>query len=96
MVRSVRQGGFGKSPNCPTQLITCHINAQFFFDPYKVITSFKRCPLHHSISKLDSYELGVLWADIDGKNLNGTNNSVIEAIAQLDVIISKEFTPFVN
>ena len=69
---------------------------KYFLDPYKVVSSFKSCPLNASKSKLDSYELGALWGYIHGRNLNGAHNSLVDAIAQMDVITSEQFAPFID
>ena len=69
---------------------------KWFMDPLKVISSYGSCPLNKDKSKLDSYELGVLWAYIHGKNLNGAHNSLVDAMAQTDLIISEQFVPFIN
>ena len=48
-------------------------------------------------SKLDSYELGVVWAHInDGQNLNGAHDSLVDAKAQSDVFLHPHFIPYVN
>ena len=46
---------------------------KYFIDPYRVIGSYGSCSLNKKKSKLDSYELGVIWKYInDGYNLNGS------------------------
>ena len=37
---------------------------KWLMDPYKVITSHPDCPFNHHQTKLDSYNLGVLWSYI--------------------------------
>ena len=70
---------------------------KWFMDPYRVITANDKCELHTDRSKLDSYELGVLWSFIhNGKNLDNLHDSLVDAEAQTDVIISKQFAPFID
>jgi len=55
---------------------------KYFMDPYRVITSFKSCPLNKSKSKLDGYDLGSVWKFVnDGRNLNGAHNSLVDVKA---------------
>ena len=83
--------------NTGSVLTILHVyQVKYFIDPYKVITNFKSCPLHTSKSKLDSYEHGVLWKFIHGWNLNGAHASLVDAVAQMDVITSTHFTPYIN
>ena len=66
-------------------------------DPYRVISSFKSCPLHKSKSKLEGYDLSSVWKFIkDGSNLNGAHNSLVDVKAQTDILINKMFVPFIN
>ena len=70
---------------------------QWFMDPYKVITSYNDCPFNHRQSRLDSYELGVLWSYIhDGRNLNGAHDSLVDAEAQTDIITSEYFARYID
>ncbi len=70
---------------------------KWFMDPYRVITAHPACGLHQSQSKLDSYELGMLWSYIhNGRNLDNMHDSLVDAVAQTDVVISKQFAPFID
>eukprot|EP00956_Cyclotella_meneghiniana_P022924 scaffold43919_cov42-Cyclotella_meneghiniana.AAC.1 len=70
---------------------------QWFMDPYRVITSYPDCPLNHLQSHLDSYELGVLWSYIhNGRNLNGAHDSLVDAEAQTDIIMSEHFASYID
>jgi hypothetical protein len=69
---------------------------QFFIDPYRVITSFRSCPLHKSKSKIKGYDLGSMWNYINGHNLNEAHNSLIDVKAQTDITINKMFVSFNN
>ena len=70
---------------------------KWFMDPYRVITAYPACGLNHEQSKLDSYELGVLWSYIHhGRNLDNLHDSLVDAEAQTDIIISKQFAPFID
>ena len=70
---------------------------KYFMDPYRVITSFKSCPLNKSKSKLDGYDLGSVWKFVnDGRNLNGAHNSLVDVKAQTDILIIWGYVPFIN
>ena len=70
---------------------------KWFMDPYRVITTNPACGLHQSQSKLNSYELGVLWSYIhNGRNLDNMHDSLVDAVVQTDVVISKQFAPFID
>ena len=68
----------------------------YFIDPYRVMKKYESCPLNAKKSKLNSYELGVVWKYIHGTNLNGAHNSLIDVKAQTDIILHKSFVPFIN
>ena len=68
-----------------------------FMDQLKVIRHYKGCKLNSNHSKLDSYELGVVLAYINGgRNLNKVHNSLVDAKAQSDVFLHHDFIPYVN
>ena len=71
---------------------------KFFLDPLKVIKEYKSCPIHKSKSRLESLELGCVWSYLkeDRPNLNGAHSSLVDAIAQTDIIIHIYFQPFVD
>ena len=70
---------------------------EFFLDPCRIMGKFKSCHLNKSKSKLDSYELGVVWKHIhSGTNLNGAHDSLIDTKAQTDILIHQHFVPFIN
>ena len=69
----------------------------YFMDPMKTLQHYKSCKLNHSHSKLDSYELGVVWSHVHGgANLNGAHDSLVDARAQTDIIIDECYVPFLN
>ena len=71
---------------------------KYFLDPLKVIKHFKSCQFNNQHSKLDSYELGVVWKYMqeDGANLNGAHDSLVDAKAQSDIILHPWFVPYLN
>ena len=86
-----------------TQAPFTHLNLptriKYFMDPYKVMNHYKTCRLNKRFTKLDSYELGVMWRYIqlpEIKNLNGAHNSLVDTKAQTDLFTHPEFVPFIN
>lgn len=77
---------------------TMHLPAKvrYFIDPYQTITKYTGCQLHTNKSKLDSLSLGVVWKYITGENLNGAHDSLVDAKAQMDVILLPSFVPYLN
>ena len=70
---------------------------KFFLDPLQVIKKYKGCKLNPTKRKLDSLELGAVWKYIKGgENLNGAHNSLVDAMAQTDVLIHESFTPYID
>jgi len=69
---------------------------EFFLDPYRVIDSYASCTINKSKSKLDSLELGVVWKHLFGGNLNGAHDSLVNTIAQTDIITHSLCVPFLN
>ena len=65
-------------------------------DPLKAIQHFTGCLLHPNSSKLDSLELGVVWKYIMKSNLNGAHDGLVDAKAQLDIILHPSFVPYPN
>jgi hypothetical protein len=85
-----------KITQAPRSCLSFPPQIQFFIDPYRVITSFKSCPLHKSKSKIEGYDLGSVWKYINGHNLNRAHNSLIDVKAQTNIIINKMFVSFIN
>ena len=86
-----------------TQAPFTHLNLptkiKYFMDPYKVMDHYKTCQLNKKFTKLDSYELGIMWKYIqlpEIKNLNGAHDSLVDTKAQTDLFIYHMFVPFIN
>ena len=86
-----------------TQAPFTHLNLltkiKYFMDPYKVMDHYKTCQLNKKFTKLDSYELGIMWKYIqlpEIKNLNGAHDSLVDTKAQTDLFIHHMFVPFIN
>ena len=47
-------------------------------------------------SKIESYELGVVWSFINKCNLNGAHDSLVDVKAQTDIVIHPEFLKYIN
>lgn len=69
---------------------------KYFIDPYSVMMHYSSCKLNKSKSKLDSYELGVVWQYLKNENLNGAHDSLVDTKAQTDIFIHEYFVPFIN
>ena len=69
---------------------------KYFLDPLRVIKNYKGCKLHPSKSKLDSLELGCVWKHLNGRNLNGAHNSLVDAKAQSDIFLHQSFLPYID
>lgn len=82
-----------QAPRTELAMPTCF---KFFLDPLKVIKHYKSCDLNPSKSKLESLESGCVWKFISGENLNGAHDSLVDAKAQTDVVVSKEFSSFID
>ena len=69
----------------------------FYMDPLKIIKKWKSCPLHKNKSKLECLSLGSVWTHINnGRRLTGLHDSLVDAKAQVDVLFSKQFVPFID
>ncbi|KAL3757005.1 hypothetical protein ACHAWU_003889 [Discostella pseudostelligera] len=71
---------------------------KFFLDPFRVIDGYTTCQINKKRSKMDSYELGVVWKFLDSEhnNLKGAHNSLVDAKAQTDILVHEAFVPFIN
>ena len=88
-----------KLTQAPFTHLSLPTRIKYFMDPYKVMDHYKTCRLNKRFTKLDSYELGVMWRYIqlpEIKNLNGAHNSLVDAKAQTDLFTHPEFVPFIN
>ncbi len=85
-----------KIMQAPSSCLSFPPQIQFFIDLYHVITSFKLVPLHKSKSKIKGYDLGSMWKYINGHNLNGAHNNLIDVKVQTNIIINKMFVSFIN
>ena len=69
----------------------------YFIDLYQVIGNYGSCPSRKKKSKLDSYDIGVIWKYINNKeNLNKAHNKMMETKAQTNIIISRSYITFIN
>jgi hypothetical protein len=62
-----------------------------------VIEKYKTCPFNKTKSKIEAYELGVVWKYANnGSNLNGAHDSLIDVRAQTDILTHSCFVPFID
>ena len=80
----------------PRSVLSLPVNLVFFMDPSVVIKHYASCKLNAKLSKIESYELGTVWKYIKKKNLNGAHNSLIDTMAQTDIVTHEYFIPFLN
>ena len=72
-------------------------NIKYFIDPYRVIEKYKTCPFNKTKSKIEAYELGVVWKYANnGSNLNGAHDSLVDVQAQTDILTHSSFVPFID
>jgi len=56
-------------------------NINFFIDPYRVIEKYKSCGFNKTKSKIEAYELGVVWKYANnGTNLSGAWTKRVETV----------------
>ena len=66
-------------------------------DPRNVIQHYKSCPLHQSKSNVKGYGLAEMWCFVTQKNdLEGAHSSIVDARAQVEVIMDKRFFKYIN
>jgi hypothetical protein len=62
-----------------------------------VIEKYKTCPFNKTKSKIEAYELGVVWKYANnGSNLNGAHDSLVDVRAQTDILTHSCFVPFID
>ncbi len=72
-------------------------NIKFFIDPYRVIEKYKSCGFNKTKSKIEAYELGVVWKYANnGTNLSGAHDSLVDVKAQTDILVHGSFVPFID
>ena len=72
-------------------------NIKFFIDPYRVIEKYTSCGFNKTKSKIEAYELGVIWKYANnGTNLSGAHDSLVDAKAQTDILVHGSFVPFID
>ena len=64
---------------------------KYFRDPYRGIESTKRCKLSKNHSKLQSYSLGSMYERVTGETLSNKHFSLVNAKAQVSVVLCNEF-----
>jgi hypothetical protein len=70
-------------------------NIKYCLDPYRVIDKYKTCAFNKTKSKIEAYELGVVWKYANhGSNLNGSHDSLVDAHSQVNILTHSSFVPF--
>ena len=69
----------------------------YFMDPLKMIKKWRSCEINPRRSKLESLSLGSVWSYTNGgKSMEGAHDSLVDASAQVDIVLHKSFVPFIN
>ena len=76
----------------PRSILQLHQSITYFTETMEVIKNYKN--MSRTNPRLESYELGSVWSYLKKRNLNGAHNSLVDAIAQTDIVVSSEFMPF--
>ena len=69
---------------------------KYFLDPYRAIKKTKGCRLNEKYSGLNSYSLGSVYEKIVGLPLENAHCSLVDAMAQMTVVLSSEFRRIFN
>ena len=87
-----------KLTQAPFTSLTLPSKIKFFMDPYKVMSHYSSCLLNKKRTKLDSYELGVIWKyiQVEPRNLNGAHDALVDSKAQTDIVIHPKFVPYID
>ena len=81
----------------PNSTATMPERLAFYMDPLKIIKKWKKCPLHQNNSKLDSFSLRSVRSYIhNGWRLPEIHDSLDDAMAQVDILLSSPFVPFID
>jgi hypothetical protein len=81
----------------PNALHAMPARLAYFMDPLKMIKKWKSCKIHPLRSKLESLSLGSVWSYTNGgKSMEGAHDSLVDASAQMDIVLHKSFVPFIN
>ena len=76
----------------PNSRYSLPANIKYFIDPYRVIEKYKSCHFNKAKSKIEAYELGVVWKYANnGTNLSGAHDSLVDVKAQTDILIHRSF-----
>ena len=67
----------------------------YFIDPWYVIGQYKTCPLNEQRRGQPGHGLETVWCHIKNKPcMEGAHNSLVDAKAQMDVFLRKDFAPY--
>jgi hypothetical protein len=69
---------------------------KFFMDSKAVIGNYTGCRLNPCNSGLESLELGYVWKYITGNNLNGAHDSMVDVVAQTDIVTHQHFISYLD
>ena len=82
--------------SAPNTTLSLPDEMQYFLDPFKVISQYRLCKLNKSMSFIESYSLGAVWKYIKGRPLERAHNSLIDAKAQTDIVLHKDFIDYID
>jgi hypothetical protein len=88
---------FWRLAQAPSLRYSLPQNIKYFLDPYHVIQKYKSCTFNKIKSKIEAYELGVIWKYTNNNtNLNGAPDRLVDVQAQMDILIHLSFVPFID
>lgn len=64
---------------------------KYFFDPYRGIKNTTGCKLNKKHSGLESYSLSSVYKKVTGKELENAHSSLVDARAQVTIVLSNNF-----
>ena len=92
-VRHVTCGGFGNMSKHLALSFPCLISSNSSWIPSLSLTSTPDVVSTPNTPKLSP---GVVWKYITDRNLNGAHDSMVDVVAQLDVISHEYYLPYLN
>ena len=75
----------------PNSTLSLPPRVKYFIDPYRAIDRVKGCVLNKNKSYLESYALGEVYVKVTGKALYNAQCSLVDAKAQVTIVLSQQF-----
>jgi hypothetical protein len=75
----------------PNSTLSLPPRVKYFIDPYRTIDRVKGCVLNKKKSNLESYILGAVYEKVTGKALSNAHCSLVDAKAQVTIVLCQKF-----